>query len=113
MKVLLVSIAFPPKRDPESLQTARYCKYLKNAENLELQVITSSSPTLFMEDDVTLEHYANGIKIFKKLDIYENKYFNFFLRRINPHWLLYPDSKFSFWWQHRRIASQLLSDKPD
>lgn len=112
MKVLLISIAFPPKRDPESLQVARYCKYLNVINNLDLGVITSKTPTLFMEEDETLIHYTNGIKIIKELRIYENKYLNFIIRKINPSWMLYPDSKFSFWWQYKNVLSH-VKEKPD
>jgi len=110
MRVLLVSIAFPPKRDPESLQVAKYCKYLQQIEGLNLQIITSQDQTLFMEPDAT--HYSKGIEIIAKIKIYENKYLNFLLRKLNPTWLQFPDSKFSFWWQHKK-AFLAIDKKPD
>lgn len=109
MKVLLVSIAFPPKRDPESLQVAKYCKYLKSINNLNLEVVTSADPTLFMEPDETLIDYRKGIKVIHEIKIFEYRYLNFFIRKVNPHLLHYPDSKFSFWRQFKRVITQVHS----
>jgi Glycosyltransferase Family 4 len=111
MRVLLVSIAFPPKRDPESLQVARYCKYLKQRKDMQLEVVTSKDPTLFMEPDDALKSYAEGIKVVLRIGIFENRYLNFLIRKINPNLLRYPDSKFSFWWQHRRVKHSI--QKPE
>ena len=66
MKTLLISIAFPPKCDPESLQVAKYCKYLKNEKEIQLEVITSKDPTLFMETDAALQMYREGISVSDK-----------------------------------------------
>lgn len=112
MKVLLVSIAFPPKRDPESLQVAKYCKYLRTINNLNLEVITSADPTLFMEPDETLMGYRKGIKVVHEIKIFENRYLNFLIRKVNPHLLHYPDSKFSFWRQFKIVIKQVNS-RPD
>jgi hypothetical protein len=112
LKVLLVSIAFPPKRDPESLQVAKYCNFLKNDQRVTLEVVTSSDPTLFMEPDTSLNHYREGIHVPVALKVSENKYVNFLLRKINPTWLQLPDSKFSFWWQSRKVLNA-IKQKPD
>ena len=111
MRVVLISIAFPPKRDPESLQVAKYCKYLKQREDIQLEVVTSTDPTLFMETDPSLLHYSEGIAIGRRIKILENRYLNFFLRKIRPNLLRYPDSKFTFWWQHKKILNSVR--KPD
>lgn len=111
MKVLLVSIAFPPKRDPESLQVAKYCKYLNNVKGIDLEVVTSTDPTLFMETDDSLYPYAAGINVSKRIKIIENQYTNFIIRKISSNLLRYPDSKFTFWWQHRSILKAV--QKPD
>lgn len=99
MKVLYVGIAFPPKRDPESLQVAKYCKYLAQTPGLEMEALTSADPTLFMEPDPALNEYRKGIKTVHLLRIIENRYTNFLLRMINPEWLQYPDAKWWFWFQ--------------
>jgi hypothetical protein len=110
VSVLLVSIAFPPKRDPESLQVAKYLNFLKHDERIKLEVVTSADPTLFMEPDSTLDHYRKGINGIRTVKIFENRYVNFLLRKINPTWLQLPDSKFSFWWNSRRIRNSFTSE---
>ena len=111
MKVVLISIAFPPKRDPESLQVAKYCKYLKQRNDIQLEVVTSRDPTLFMETDSSLIPYCEGIVVRQRIWILENRYVNFLLRKIHSNLLRYPDSKFTFWWQHKKIFNSV--EKPD
>ncbi len=45
-KILFVSLAFPPKADPEGLQTAKYFHYLQKHKDLQIDVVTSAIPTL-------------------------------------------------------------------
>lgn len=111
MRVLLVSIAFPPKRDPESLQVAKYCKYLNGHPGTQLDVVTSANPTLFMQTDSSLLHYAQGIDVALELKIWESKLVNYLIRKVRPEWLLYPDSKFSFWLQKKKVVGKI--EKPD
>ena len=106
MKVLLVSIAFPPKCDPESIQVARYVRYMKGC-GVDLGVVTSANPTLFMETDKALERYSDGIRVIKEISIFEKKYLNFLIRKIDSALLHYPDSKFTFWWQHKSIVKAI------
>ena len=103
MKVLLVSIAFPPKRDPESLQVAKYCKFLQQLGEMDLEVITSANPTLHIDTDESLLPYTKDIKIVSSIKIFENRYLNYLIRKISPDLLKYPDSKFSFWRQAKKI----------
>lgn len=110
--VLLVSIAFPPKNDPEALQVAKYFKYLSRFREYDFSVVTSSAPTLFMPDDDTLMKYDKGYSQKLELQIYETKVTNFLLRRILPHGIDYPDSKFSFYWQWQTVVRK-LTNKPD
>lgn len=112
IRVLLCSIAFPPKRDAESLQVAKYCKFLREENNFSLQVITSTDPTLFMEPDDSLLHYGKGINVVKRIKIFENRYVNYLIRKINPEWLQFPDSKFTFWWQSKKVI-EAVKKKPD
>ena len=105
-KILLISIAFPPKSDPESIQVGRYCKALLK-EKWEIDVITSALPTLYMEEDPDLSCYANGINRLHQVTLFENRYINFLLRKINPTCLQYPDSKYSFQFLGPKVA------KPD
>lgn len=110
--LLVVSIAFPPKNDPECLQTAKYFKYLADASDWNIDVVTSQTPTLFMPVDPKLEKYAQGFRQQIQLPIYENKYLNFLIRKINPTLLQQPDSKYSFRWGHKKVIQQ-LQEKPD
>ncbi len=112
LNVLLVSIAFPPKRDPESLQVAKYCNFLKADKRVNLSVITSANPTLFMEADASLAHYGEGITVAKSLRIVENRYTNYLIRRVAPSMLQRPDSKASFWRQSGRVL-EAIPQKPD
>ena len=105
--ILFVSIAFPPKNDPECLQTAKYFKYLVAASDWNIDVVTSKSPALFMPVDPQLEPYAKGARQQIELPIYENKYLNYLIRKINPNFLRQPDSKYTFNWGYKKVVAQL------
>lgn len=111
MRVLLVSIAFPPKRDPESLQVAKYCKFLSKESDITLKVVTSANPTLYMDVDNSLRIYNKEISDPLEIQIYENRYLNYLIRKINPGLLQYPDSKFTFWMNDKKVL--LNVEKPD
>ena len=110
-RVLVVSIACPPKNDPECLQVAKYLKYLRQA-GLVLDLLTSSVPTLFMPYDEGLERYnlAGGDKV--EIRIWESKVTNFFLRKLVPGGINYPDSKFTFHLQSKK-AIKRITHRPD
>ena len=110
-KVLFCSIAFPPKSDPECLQVAKYFKYLSQATGYDFDVVTSKDNTLFMSVDEGLRSYDVGFVNKVKLPIYENKYLNFLIRKINHNRLLKPDSKFSFIKGFKKVIKNL--SKPD
>lgn len=105
--VLLISIAFPPKSDPESIQVARYIKYLQK-DNYTLEVLTSKDPTLYMETDKALEKYAKYADKILKIKIFENRYLNYVIRKIAPRMLEYPDSKFIFHMNNSRLSKPSL-----
>ena len=111
-KLLFVSIAFPPKNDPECIQTARYFKYLKDTNKFEVTVITSKSPTLYMPVDPSLNKYASESRELIEIPIFENKYLNFALRKIGLGRLLFPDSKMTFHWQWKKVLTS-KSERPD
>jgi hypothetical protein len=104
-QVLFVSISFPPKKDPECLQTAKYFKYLQRDQDLSFSVVTSAKPTLFMPSDDQLEKYCTGINSQIEIKIIESKITNFLLRKFFPGGIEYPDSKFSFHWQKRKVLN--------
>ncbi len=111
-RILFVSIAFPPKGDPECIQAGRYFQCLSDNCSISLDVVTSLSPTLFMAVDKTLEKYANVKGQLIELPIYESKYINFLIRKIFPVFLSRPDNKMSFHWQWRKVVRR-LAKKPD
>ncbi len=110
--LLFISIAFPPKNDPECLQTAKYFRYLKKNGNLKIAVLTSASPTLYMPYDKNLEQYTEGIENLIEIKITENKYLNFLKRKFVPGYFDKPDSKTSFYYSWKKAAKQ-LKEKPD
>lgn len=110
--LLFISIAFPPKSDPECLQTAKYFKYLVQSKNLSISVLTSKSPTLFMPVDDQLKKYVKRYKEIIEIPIYENKYFSYLVRKLGFNLMDKPDSKFTFFRQWKKVLNR-LSVKPD
>ncbi len=111
MRVLFISIAFPPKRDPECLQTAKYFKYMSKNTEFEFDVVTSSSPTLHMPYDVELESYAIGCSSMTEIDISESKFLNAIYGKFLKKRIERPDSKAAF---HNSIISNIRDLKrPD
>lgn len=109
--ILFVSIAFPPKNDPECLQTAKYFKYLSQT-SLDIDVVTSKMPTLFMPKDEKLLKYFKDYRQLVEIPIPENKYINFLIRKLSKTFLEQPDSKYRFFKQWKKATNQ-LQQKPD
>ena len=110
--VLFVSIAFPPKQDPECLQVAKYFKYLAQDKELSYTIITSAIPTLNMPYDPSLEKYNKGYLQKIELKIPENKYLIFLLRKFFPAMVKAPDSKIIFASKATKVLKQ-LTVQPD
>jgi glycosyltransferase involved in cell wall biosynthesis len=111
-KLLFVSLAFPPKNDPECLQTAKYFRYLQEKEKFSIDVLTSAMPTMFMPYDENLEDYNQGFNNKIELKINENKYLNFIKRTFIPGYFEQPDSKKSFHLSWKKALKQ-IKEKPD
>jgi len=107
LNVLFVSIAFPPKGDPESLQVLKYYTALRNKSDLNFSIVTSKNPTLFMEPNDDLQSFLIGFRELVELPIRENKYLNFVKRKIKSNSLNFPDSKFSFHKQFQKAISKI------
>jgi hypothetical protein len=105
--LLFVSISFPPKNDPECLQTARYFFYLQECGEFSTTVVTSKSPTLYMPKDDSLKRYVTGIQQLIEISIFENKALNFILRKLKLGDFLFPDSKMTFYWQWKKVLSEI------
>jgi len=109
MKILLVSIALPPKNDPESLQAAKYVKYLAKTNNVD--VVTSKSPTLWMPFDEKLLSYIKDVKQIISIRIIEPKYLSIFINKLLKRFA-WPDTRFTFHLQYKKVIKQ-LKNKPD
>ena len=105
-RVLLVSIAFPPKNDPECLQVAKYLKYMAQAD-LNFDIVTSSIPTLFMPYDSSLEKYSFPGMQKIEIPVWETKISNYVLQKAIPGGISYPDSKLTFHLQYRKVIKRL------
>jgi glycosyltransferase involved in cell wall biosynthesis len=112
IQILWVSIAFPPKNDPECIQAGRFFKYLSREEDFVLDVVSSSDPTLFMPVDESLRSLDAGYRQKISVPIFETKFTNFLLRKIMMGFVMFPDSKMTFHWQYRSVLRQ-LKQKPD
>lgn len=106
-KILFISIAFPPKSDPECLQTAKYFYHLQQYKDLQIDVVTSAVPTLYMSYDQRLEPYAEGVHQLINVKIKENRWVNIFRSRLGLQETVFPDSKASFHKQSKRVIKQL------
>ena len=111
--VLFVSIAFPPKLDSEARQVARYFKYLtdSNERGFHYDVVTSSSPTLYMPDDESLRPLLRGVRQLVEIPLWESRLTNFALRKFVPALINTPDPKYSFFLQWKTAAQRL--QRPD
>ncbi len=107
--LLFVSIAFPPKSDPECLQTGKYFRAISKKVK-DIDVVTSKNPTLFMPVDPELELLEGTYRQIVEVKLIENRYTNFLLRKISPSILEKPDSKFSFHWQYKKVVRSLKSN---
>jgi hypothetical protein len=110
--VLYVSIAFPPKSDAECLQSAKYFHYLQQHRELDIEVVTSTLPTLYMKFDPTLAEYAQGCRNLVSIPLRENRWVNLFRSRLGLGEATFPDSKQSFH-QQSGIVLDRLSQRPD
>jgi hypothetical protein len=110
--LLFVSVAFPPKNDPECLQTARYFRYLVQDKEFEVDVVTSNIPTLYMPEDKTLQTYNSGYRQLIELPLWESRLVSFMIRKFGGGNAFFPDSKMTFHWQWQKVIRR-LKKKPD
>jgi glycosyltransferase involved in cell wall biosynthesis len=107
IRVLFVSIAFPPKSDAEGLQVAKYFHYLQQSKDLVIDVVTSAVPTINMPYDAALARYSSGYDQLIKIKLLENRYINYFITRIGLSKFLFPDLKYSFHKQSNVVLKEL------
>lgn len=94
MNILFASIAFPPKKDPECIQTARYFKYLSQRSALNIDVLTTAK-TLNMPEDIGLEKYDTDYRSKTLINLSESRIWNSIIYRVYPE-LFFPDFKSQF-----------------
>ena len=106
--VLFVSIAFPPKLDPECIQTAKYYKYLRlSLPTTQFSIVTSKSPTRFMPEDNQMKDFLKGNDNIIKINLLEPSFLHKFINKVVPPVLQLPDSKYSFYLQWKKVVKQL------
>ncbi len=111
--ILFVSIAFPPKLDPECIQTARYFKYMSQpGTDYDFQVVTSATPTLFMPVDKSLSRYTATPVTKYVVRLFEPRLGHAIVNRIAPALLQLPDAKYSFHRQWKKVIRQ-IDRQPD
>lgn len=110
--ILFVSVAFPPKSDPECLQTAKYFHHLQKHKELQIDVVTSAIPTLYMPYDKHLEAYAIGVNQMISVKLKENRYINFLRNRLGLDKTVFPDVKHSFHKQWKKAVKE-IKQKPE
>lgn len=111
MNVLFVSIAFPPKQDPEGIQAGKYLRYLSLVEDISIDVVTSASPTINMPFDRSLEEYDKGYRQKIEIRLREKKWLTRIKRLLYPSSLI-PDSKNGFATAVPTVIAK-LSQAPD
>lgn len=90
LKVLLVSLAFPPKQDAEVLQTAKLHKYLSVCPKTDMHVVTSAETARLSALRAPQIHTEDGVTRF---DLYANRYLTHALLRFLPALASRPDIK--------------------
>jgi len=112
INVLWVSIAFPPKNDPEALQVAKCMKYLTRFTDLAVDVVTSADPTLWMSVDPALSRYAEGCRQRVEVPIFEPRLLSIALVKFAWSWIMLPDSRLTFHLRWRSVV-KALAHRPD
>lgn len=110
--LLLVSLAFPPGNDSESLQVAKYFKYLLREDAFHIDVITRASLSKAAPHDESIVSLVNGARQIVKVPYPANRYVRFFIRKFMPWIARKPDLESKFF-QKWRWAVQALTHRPD
>ena len=114
IKLLLVSIASPPKGSTESLQVSKYLKYLINHQ-LRIYLVTSKLPrsrygwtTIENKYKDILNQIAQNIQV----PVFHHRFIEAILRRVSFRLFLRPDNEFLFTFARKRVLKQ-LEQAPD
>lgn len=88
LRVLLVSLAFPPKENAEVLQTAKLHKYLVAQPDTEIHVVTSLETRSLRAAVRPRVHSREGLTEF---ELFSNRYLNYATLRLAPARASRPD----------------------
>ncbi|WP_277476813.1 glycosyltransferase [Catalinimonas alkaloidigena] len=111
-KLLIVSISAPPKNAPESLQAAKYFKYL-SYEDFNTTLITSKISDGWRPNDDTLKPYLKNIHKVIEIPIWPNRYIHALTSLLCPFLLEKPDGDAPFHWRYQQVKKKLKNDEPD
>jgi hypothetical protein len=104
MKVLLVSLAFPPKQDAEVLQTAKLHKYLSALPDTDVHVVTSAETESLR---ALIRPRVVGGQDVTRFELFTNRYVNYGLLRFLPAFASRPDIKRAAIGQAQAICAAL------
>ena len=111
-KILVISVSAPPKTGAESIQTARYLKYL--SRHFEICLITSKpEDRSWKRVDPTLSQYSRYIKNKVEIPIFSNTISRLSRYRLIPSRWSFPDSDFLFYFLGILQLKKLRSWEPD
>ncbi len=101
-KVVLVSLAFPPRLDAEALQVSKLHKYLSILPSTEVHVVTSVETKNPVRLIRPAARRTSGITRF---DLYENRYIDRALLQFAPGMASRPDLK-----RHALMSQKVISE---
>ena len=104
LKVLLVSLAFPPKQDAEVLQVAKLYKYLTKLPDVDVHVVTSEETSRLSSIMAPKVRTDAGVT---QCELYTNRYVNYAMLRFLPGLASRPDIKSQAILQVRAICKNL------
>jgi hypothetical protein len=108
MKILFVSVAFPPKFDSESLQVERIVRELLKRKELEIDVVTANPRFLRNMPIVNgMEDFSSKVKSYHEVAVYENRWINKALGIIGL--INIPDAKWTFTLQKANVLKNILN----
>jgi glycosyltransferase involved in cell wall biosynthesis len=110
-KILFVSISAPPKNAPESLQVAKYLKYLAEANQVTL--VTSKISGGWRPKDAGLEKHLKNINKLIEVPVWDNRLQHFIYKKFLPDKLSKPDEDAPFHWKFNQVRKQLNGYVPD
>jgi glycosyltransferase involved in cell wall biosynthesis len=110
MNIHFVSICAPPKSGAESLQVAKYLKYLSKESNITLVTTTAMAKGWEKKETSQLRFLSNIHKVIELESLTSfNKWQSFISRKFLKIWTKRPDTDFLFHWQAKRILRELDS----